>query len=210
MISILRRRTLRIVALPVAALILVMTLGIRPASAAPSSQVCGNSGTGYCLNDWGGAGATNDPIKMYTGSTTNDYFYVQAVNRCNARDLVTSTNHGDSNNCPFGNAALDDLYWHKTIMQIVYGNNPSQCVGSTSSFKAVLAPCANALVGSGGGNGVIMVAVGSSGATFFADRYAFDLHYPNGQLTSGGNPGLQAFFGGGSGTPWGGFAFLNP
>jgi len=36
---------------------LTLALGLSTQAQAAASQVCGNGGTGYCLNDWGGAGA---------------------------------------------------------------------------------------------------------------------------------------------------------
>ena len=208
MISMLRRRIVRAAAVPTAALALVAGLAARPAGAS-MSQVCGNSGSGYCLNDWGGAGASGDAIKMYYGGVRNDAFYVQDVNRCNGGDTVTATSFGDSSNCPFATVALDNDFRGQHVVQIVYTNNQSQCVGSTSSDYAVLASCANPISGSGGAQGVIMVqTLGSQPPNFFVDRYASDQHGASRFLTSGGNPGVQANFNGQ--TEWGGYQVFGP
>src|SRR5215471_2534943 len=106
MISIARSRIVRVAALPGAALALVVGLGVQPAGAS-TSQVCGNGGSGYCLNDWGGAGHSGDAIKMYYGGTTNDDFYVQKVNWCSGHDTVQSRGRGDSTDCPFANTNWD-------------------------------------------------------------------------------------------------------
>lgn len=208
MISMLRNRMVRVVAIPAAVLALAAGLGIQAVSAA-SSAVCGNSGTGYCLNDWGGSGNTNDAVKMYYGGTRNDDFYVQAVNRCSGGDKVT-TSENLQPDCPFASASLDAFFQGDTIVQITDTDSQTECVGSTGSDNAVLTPCANPLSGSGGGQGVIMVEVPkSSGGPVFLDRFVAD--QPSGgtgYLTSGGNPGVQANFDGQ--TQWGAFQFFQP
>lgn len=72
-------RAIRVLILPAA---LTLALGLTTQAQATPSQVCGNGGSGYCLNDWGGAGHSGDVIKMFNGGTTNDDFFVQKVNRC--------------------------------------------------------------------------------------------------------------------------------
>lgn len=206
MISILRGRIVR-VALPVAALALVAGFSTQGA-AASSSQVCGNEGSGYCLNDWGGGGHSGDAVKMYYGGTSNDDFYVQDVNRCNGGYTVTATSYGDPSNCPFGDVSLDNTYRGQPIVQITYINNSAMCVGSTSSDYAVLASCANPITGSGGGTGVIMIQEGGGPPTFFVDRYASDQHSAARFLTSGGNVGVQANYNGQ--TIWGGYQVFLP
>jgi hypothetical protein len=213
MISIVRSRIGRVVALPGLVLTLVVGVGVQAAGAS-TSQVCGNGGTGYCLNDWGGGGASGDAVKMYYGGTANDDFYVQEVNRCSGQDTVQSVYYHDSTNCPFGNTGLDQQFWGDPIVQITYTNNESQCVGSTSSDYAVLASCANPISGSGGGTGVIMVTVEapcSSHTDFaFADRYASDQHGRAYWLTSGGNVGVQAYYGSSNVSCWNGFQYFAP
>ena len=208
MMGILRRRRLRMVVLTSAALTLVVGVGAKAAWAA-TSAVCGNSGSGYCLNDWGGAGASGDAVKMYNGGVRNDAFYVQEVNRCNGHFTVTARSFGDAANCPFADVTLDDNYRGHEIVQIVDTNSETECVGSTSSDLAVLAPCANPISGSGGGQGVIMVQVLiGPPPNFFVDRYASDQHSAARFLTSGGNPGVQANYN--YQTEWGGYQRFGP
>ena len=213
MSSLVRSKTFRMVTVPAAALVLVAGLGVQRA-AASTSQVCGNGGSGYCLNDWGGAGASGDAVKMYYGGYANDAFYVQEVNRCNGGTTVTSTYYGDRSNCPFGNAGLDQQFWNHSIVQIVYTNNQSQCVAVNGSGQAILNSCANPITGSGGANGVIMVtaqAPCSSHTDFaFADRYVSDQHARAYWLTSGGNPGVQAYYGSSNVSCWNGFQYFAP
>jgi hypothetical protein len=212
MISIARRRVARVVALPGAALALVAWLGVQPALAS-SSQVCGNSGTGYCLNDWGGAGQSGDAVKMYYGGTTNDDFYVQEVNWCSGHDTVQSTAapHHDSTNCPFANTNWDANLAGDPIVQVTYINNTTQCVATTSSPKAVLGSCANPLSGSGGANGVINVLWNQSCGAYFMNRYWTDANSGNDTFLASGNaPGNQAQFTVGGGTCWGGFNLFAP
>lgn len=207
MISILRGRTVRIAALLAAVMALAVGLG-TPAAGASISQVCGNEGSGYCLNDWGGAGASGDAVKMYYGGTRNDDFYVQDVNRCNGGYRVTARSYGDASNCPFADVSLDSNYRGQPIVQITYTNNSVMCVGSTSSDFAVLGVCADPITGSGGAQGVIMIQVGGAPPAFFVDRYASDQHSAARFLTSGGNLGVQANYNGQ--TIWGGYQVFLP
>jgi hypothetical protein len=213
MISILRGRIARVVALPVAvALALALGLGTQTAEAS-NSQVCGNSGSGYCLNDWGGAGASGDAIKMYYGGTRNDDFYVIEVNRCEGSYTVTSTYYGDSSNCPFGTTGLDNEFWGDPIVEIVDTNAETECVASNSSDYAVLGSCANPINGSGGADGVIMVSIEACYSPYgygFVDRYTSDPHSKPYYLTSGGNPGVQAYYGSSSVSCWNGFQYFSP
>lgn len=210
MISIVRSRIVRMAALLAATLTLVVGLGAHTASAS-TTQVCGNGGSGYCLNDWGGRGASGDAIKMYYGGTTNDYFFVQKVNRCDGGDTVTSTAYNDPSNCPFADTMLDHDLRGYSIVQITYINNTTMCVASTGSYYAVLGSCADPLSGSGGAQGVIMVLSQQTGGYVFIDRYVSDQSGAQAFLTSGGNVGVQANYYGYYGeTYWGGFQIFDP
>jgi hypothetical protein len=220
MISIVRSRIVTVAALSAAALALVTGLGTQAAGAS-TSQVCGNAGAGYCLNDWGGAGASGDAVKMYNGGTMNDDFYVQEVNRCSGHDTVQSRTapFHDSTDCPFADTFLDARYHGDDIVQITYTNNVTQCAGTNSNGRAVLASCANPISGGGGGNGVIMVMYSTSCASFsgpvFLNRYWSDAESQETYLASGGNVGVQALYetpilGSPPSTCWGGFQFFGP
>jgi hypothetical protein len=50
------------------------TFSHHPASGSRQTvipSVCAQAGTGYCLNDWNGAGS-GGAVKMYTGGVAND------------------------------------------------------------------------------------------------------------------------------------------
>lgn len=206
----LRSKIIRMAGVPGAVLALVALLSVQPASAS-SSQVCGNGGSGYCLNDWGGAGQSGDAVKMEYGGTTNDAFYVQKVNRCSGHDTVQSIERGDSTNCPFANANWDYTLRGDPIVQIVYINNTSECVGSASSPNAVLGVCADPLSGSGGANGVVNVLWPQSCGSYFMSRYWTDANGGQDTFLSSGNAvGNQANYTVGGGTCWGGFQLFNP
>jgi hypothetical protein len=207
-ITTLRSRIVTVIALPTLTLALLVGFGTQGAGAS-SSAVCGNSGSGYCLNDWGGHGASGDAVKMYYGGVANDDFYVQDVNRCGGRDTVTATSFGDASNCPFGDVSLDNDFRGQHVVQIVDTNSETECVGSTRSDTAVLARCANPLSGSGGGQGVIMVqSLGGTPPNPFVSRFVSDQHSTARFLTSGGNPGVQANYN--SETIWGGYLVFAP
>jgi hypothetical protein len=202
----LRGRLLRTAVVLLTATALAAGFGTQ-AALASTSQMCGNGGTGYCLNDWGGAGQPGDAIKMYAGGTTNDDFYVQAVNRCNGSYIATTS-------CPFSSSANNNFAAGGDIVQIVDTNNESECVASTTSFHAVLGSCANPISGAGGANGVIMVThfaecSGGLGDVGFIDRYASDAQGLS-WLASGGNPGVQAYYSLGLVTCWGGYQLFAP
>ena len=213
MISIVRGKIVKFVALPGAALALVVGLGVHPAGAS-TSQVCGNGGSGYCINDWGGAGRSGDQVNMYYGGTSNDDFYVQAVNRCSGHDTVQSTDWHNATNCPFGNKTWDSDLHGDYIVQVTYTNNSVECVASkgsnVDSFYAVLGVCANPLNGSGGANGVIDVLLPQQGCDFLVNRYWTDASGgPEVSLESSGYVGGPAYFLN-PGTCWGGFQFFGP
>lgn len=216
MISIVRGRVVKVIALPTAALTLALGLGVAPAGAS-SSQICGNNGTGYCINAWNGG----PQVKMYYGGYYNDDFYVQEVNRCQGSYLVLSTQRGDGVNCPFANASQDYRWWHWPIVEIADTNNVTQCVGSTtgSPYDAELAACADPLSGSGGGYGVIMVLTdgqnGQCAGYWFVDRYVSDINQElSAYLQSGGQLGSDAYYyvptGNNLPSCWNGFQLFGP
>jgi hypothetical protein len=47
------------------------------------TEICGKSGAGYCLNDWGGQPYAGNPIKMYFGGYSNgDFYFNTPAYRC--------------------------------------------------------------------------------------------------------------------------------
>jgi hypothetical protein len=210
MIRSLCSKIVRVVALPAAAFTLVAALG-TPAAWASTSNVCGNGGSGYCLNDWGGAGAGGDAVKMEYGGYTNDAFLVVKVNRCSGKDTVQSAGYPfyNSTNCPFGNADLDYEFHGDFIVEIMYVHNEAECVATNNGARAYLDSCATPLNGAGGANGVIQIISptgGTEGGYAFLDKYLTDEADNPAWLASGGNPGVQAYYTGlgYDRTAWGG------
>jgi hypothetical protein len=185
-----------------------LSVSLVPVAAyASSNQICGNGGSGYCLNDWS-AGGYGNPVKMYYGGYGNEDFYLQAVNRCGG-DTVTTANGG----CPFYNFNLDQEYKGDLIVQVVYGPK-GLCIADTNiSAKADLGDCAS--ISSSGSYGAIQILYGDINCIgtlspsgwitqgYLVDRYWSDVYDTTNTLTSGGNPGVQAKFADGLGTCWG-------
>jgi hypothetical protein len=179
--------------------VMVATLSLlSPGTAhAAQVQVCGNNGTGYCLNDWGNGGL-NNPVKMYWGNNSNEHFVAVLTSWCN--------NGHVRSDCPFQHASLNQQYDGANIVQIEYLNG--YCIGTNANADAVLGLCPNA--NATPSNGTIMIeprtpcggGVGNGPSTYLVDRYWSDVAGSSSYLRSGGNPGVQAYY---SGTPtcWG-------
>jgi hypothetical protein len=183
----------------IAAVAAVATLGIVGSTPAVASQaqVCGNGGSGYCLNDWGGQHHAGDAIKMYYGNSSNEDFVPTLLSGMCNHGYATST-------CPINVPGIN--LSGSEIAELKYG--PGGCLVTTGSALAVLGTCADGS-GNGGSNGIIMVTYEynnqCTGAkeSYLADRYWTNRDQQIVSLTSGGNPGLQAYFAIGSITCWG-------
>ena len=103
----------------------------QAADALATSQVCAQSGTGYCLNDWGGTGRAGDTVAMYNNNNTNNNnFEIQFISGCVG---------------PGGTSCA----------QIRYLGSNNLCLGAEDpsgglSTTGILGPCGDA---SQGGNG---------------------------------------------------------
>lgn len=183
--------------------VFVLTAALSGAgmASAQTESLCGNGGSGYCMNDWNDGGSAN-PVKMYYGGYSNDAFFLEAVDLCSSGPYVTS-------DCPFTNTTLDKNLEGEWIAQIVYSNN-GLCVGTNSSGDGALAKCNNTTTGTGGGNGTIVVLAvqGSCNASnegILINRYYTNINGEYEEMASGGSVGsalnLEA---GNSGTCWGG------
>lgn len=174
-----------------AVVILTCLVGIPAAQA--QTNICGNDGSGYCMNAWNG-GPT---VRMYYGGYANDNFSFQPVYPCSGSDRVQSTAHGSQTNCPFSNTFIDSDLYNAEIVEIVYENEPNECVGSeTPGFggdAAVLGACGN-MYGTGALNGAFdVVAFDNTGQCFghfFVNRF-WTNQFPASEafVESGGNPG---------------------
>src|ERR1700733_5472468 len=193
-----RRLTLWAVAVSLACATVMM---VAPAAQASTSLVCGNGGSGYCLNAWNGG----PYVKMYYGgSYSNDQIFLINEAVCQGRRYVTATVDGDPINCPFSNVSLDNEYEGDPIEAISYVGSPSgkpSCVG-TGNLNGVpdvgyLGGC-----GDGYGNGIIQgglfVAINTSYCTGAYQAVLINRYWTNqdGQPAyaySGGNPGQPLY-----------------
>jgi hypothetical protein len=190
-------------------LLCLMSLTASPSAQAQTSAICGNGGSGYCMNAWNGG----PYVKMYYGGYTNDNFYLTTVSPCSGRNTVQSTMRGDATNCPFNNSLVDYLLWNNQIMEIVDANN-GKCVG-TGNLNGTpdvgyLGACGDNY-GNGAIQGAFDVAVfgfqGDCSSSSVALVNRFWTNYYSGQerfVLSGGNPGTSLFVGSNVYTCWGG------
>jgi hypothetical protein len=185
--------------------VIAVTLFAFPASAHAQQQICGNNGTGYCLNDWNAKQTEGAAIKMFNGGNSNENFNVQQLTSMCNNGVATST-------CPINVSGVN--LTGGTIVKLRYMSGPF-CVATNSSGQAVLGVCPD-LSGNGGDDGTIFVwwdtgvmtgpcalTTGSQFTGYLANRYWTNNDGQLEDLFSGGNPGVQAFFGGGNGTCWG-------
>jgi hypothetical protein len=107
----------------------------QAAGASATSQVCAQAGTGYCLNDWGGAGRAGDTVAMYyNDNTNNNDFEIQFISGCVG---------------PGGTSCAQIRYLGSNNNLCLAAETPSGAVGTTG----VLGTCGNA---SQGGNGAAL------------------------------------------------------
>lgn len=193
-----RRKFLIIIASAIMAFTSLIVAGGSAHASDPN--ICGNGGTGYCLNAWNGGNF----VKMYYGGYSNDNFEVyQLTNMCNHGKVDEHTS------CPFtAGSGLNTEFQGDAIVAIQYLNATDSCVGSTVGTDATLTLCPD-LSGNGGGNGTIMAISPISPVCFgdfaygqYVDRYWSDNVKQAAYLDSGGNPGAQAYYGTGDGTCW--------
>ena len=68
----------------------LLGLGIATGGAGPAfaqQQVCGNGGSGYCINAWFGG----PPVKMYYGGKSNeDFEFIFNVKECGSGGTTTA------------------------------------------------------------------------------------------------------------------------
>jgi hypothetical protein len=176
---------------------LTLGVGVTPAHASASVQICAQHGTGYCLNDWGDGGSGN-PVKMYDNDyTQNNNFELDLIDACDGNDYITSA-------CESGwgseGSYLAEI--QAVTFEIQYVNDPFYCVGTnTSTGEAILVACGT-ITGSGAGYGAIMAGVDVSGVcspAYNLGEEATDRYWDSNEdalyfLQSGGAIGAQALF----------------
>jgi hypothetical protein len=166
---------------------------------AAQQQICGNEGSGYCMNNWNGA---NQYVKMYYGNSSHeDFGFIFNITECGG-GRVTS-------NCPFADKGLDNAFKGDAIGQIEYWPT-GQCIGTTSAGTAWLGNCANNS-GVGGGTGSTLIDDNLQTTDILIDRYWSDYYssgsnYAPRDLYSGGSLGAYLYLNGfgGNYTVWGG------
>ena len=173
-----RRRALFAAALPVALAAALLSSGTASAT---QQQICGNGGSGYCMNAWNGGPS----VKMYNGNTTHEDFYVENIPLCNGY-YVTAT-------CPLANHNFDAELMGYPIVQIVYAPT-GQCVGSDSSGHGTLTGCNSPTTGLNGGTGTVQILYGELACHGFPPGNLLNRHYTDAadaweNVESGGNPG---------------------
>lgn len=190
-----------------ASVMLAGAAGIPAAQAqtSVSSQLCGNGGSGYCMNAWNG-GPT---VKMYNGGVTNEDFTYRDVNVCNGKNKVESNTapYHDGANCPFTNTGIDNQLRGATIVELEDLNN-DECVGTgdinSQQDIGYLGSCGNSS-GVGAIDGAFDVigfeTPDGNGScpigNFLVNRYWTNTYGTN-QLAfvqSGGNPNTYLFVG---------------
>lgn len=124
-----------------------LAVGTGAAPALAAGQICAQSGTGYCLNNWNGA---NGAVKMGQNGWPHQHFGTAALSSMCGSGKVTG-------NCPFSNLALDSALFNEPIVTIKDADS-GRCVGlaSSTSTGAIETTCPNT-GGTGGGWGVVYV-----------------------------------------------------
>jgi hypothetical protein len=180
---------------------------LTPARTASASipSVCGNEGSGYCLNDWNGYG-NGGQVNMYYGGYTNDDFFEYI--------LTNMCNHGHvdaQSSCPFTPGSGLNTDFNGDAIFAIESGITNWCVGTTSSVTvATLTACPNTS-GNGGGWGTIWISGytsscngGTNGDNYYENRYWSDTYDEQTSLASGGNIGKQAYVAlTGTATCWG-------
>ncbi len=182
---------------------------LLPGSAlAAQQQICGNGGSGYCMNAWNGGPNVN----MYNGNNSNeDFTEISVPQDCNHGKVSDGGTYGY---CPFTNHTMDQALVNQTIVQLqdlnINSNYYADCVGGASGTGDLL-PCGSPN-GTGAGIGTIMVEYSSAdcysdGAQgYLVDRYWGDYYGGYAWVSSGGNPGRPLYVNDTStSTCWGGF-----
>jgi hypothetical protein len=193
------RRAVLVAASVAVALALALTGQTR--AFATQQQICGNGGSGYCMNDWNGA---NQYVKMYYGGVSHeDFGVIYEVSACGSGAVTYNARTGTG--CPFSDGHIDANFAGWPIVQVIYWPT-GQCVGTTSAGTAWLGACADNS-GQHGGTGVTDVITADNDLLnrYWSDFYGGQL--ASGWLCSGGNPGTYLYLNCDSSkaTSWGGF-----
>jgi hypothetical protein len=98
------------------AVALALALTGQTGAFATQQQICGNSGSGYCMNDWNGA---NQYVKMYYGGVSHeDFGVIFEVSACGSG--VVTYNASTGTGCPFSDGHIDANFAGWPIVQVKY------------------------------------------------------------------------------------------
>jgi hypothetical protein len=178
---------------------MALATGTAPALAGQQQQICGNLGSGYCLNDWNNRGS-GFPVLMYYGGNPNENFTVQFINRCGGHSYVTAPGTGFGNAyCPFASHQLDLNLAGASIVQLHYQFTNLCVAANTANAQAVMGDCNATSNGTGGSVGTVQIIQGGA--------FLVNLHYTTGNsevgLQSGGNPQKPVYMNSATMTEWG-------
>jgi len=169
---------------------LPVVANVTPALA-QQQQICGNNGTGYCLNAWNN-GVSGNPVLMYYGGNPNENFSVQRIKRCDGLSEVTSPVDGiGTTYCPFSDHTIDNVMAGAPIVQLKYGSTNLCVAVNTANGHGVMGDCNSTSTGTGGATGTVLI----EDSPLLYNLYYTNLHNPAGTnsptlyvLLSGGNP----------------------
>ena len=180
--------------------------GVTPATLGINS-ICGNGGSGYCLNAWNGGG-NGAQVKMFNGGVANDNYSVLSLSlMCHDGHVHANAPYGP---CPFENGTGLNTQMDGAAIIAIKDNRNGLCVGTNSDdLGAIEAACPDAL-GNGGGWSTIYATTRSSACPnsnqFYAQsRYWSNAYDAKSSLASPGFSGGQAFVANAqpTGTCWG-------
>jgi hypothetical protein len=170
-------------------------LSIPSAFGGTTPNICGNGGTGYCLNDWNNGGSGSQ-VKMNYGHTPNsDFSFVSLSFMCHDGHVHANAPYGP---CPFTNGSgLNTQMDGANIFALRHSNG--LCVGTTSSdVNTIMTDCPDSYGNGGGWSTIYAEATNAncqSGPWFAESRYWSDAYTSLSSLQSGGNVGIQASIG---------------
>jgi hypothetical protein len=143
---------------PVAALVMVAAPASPAYAQIATGQICGNGGTGYCINAWSGGPS----IKMYYGGNTNETFKTNLLTLCDPQGTVTET-------CPFSNTeapGLNNFLLGDPVVDFQDVNSNNQCIAAGPQGDAAMGSCPTSS-GSGGAPGTIDVLYSAEQSNYY-------------------------------------------
>ena len=145
--------------------------------------VCAQNGTGYCLNDWNGAGS-GGAVKMYNFGYSNDAWTLYQMTGYCSGGYVSS-----SLACPFPNGSgLNSTYNGDYIME-VKSQVSGACIGTDGAGFANLGPCPPDSGGKGS-NLWVFEGGGPIVSVYWSKQHG---NNSEADLVSGGSIGAQAY-----------------